>query len=267
MRVRFALSAVVLAVGLLPAAAGAQGSPSEGTEPGGGSSGPAAPDVDGLGGSVVLDGVVSFGSGVSGDSEFVGFSRTGRVGSLEVSSVDGQVFGGGWELFTLAQLQGAVDVGPAAGTTDAVALTVFGSADLSQGFWLAVGDHLLSSDGATVPAGETSAGGTRRYWLWDSPCRSWDEGDTERVRIVAFGEDPAQRWTDASLGSLEVSGAQLAGVFDPAALVYTATAPAGAEQVTVEAAAPFACALEVSPLTRTPTRRAIRSTSTTGRRL
>ena len=246
-----ALAAIVLAAALLPAAAGAQSEPETAeTES-------AVPEteesaVEALGGVVVLDGTVTFGSGVSGasgGSGFAGYSRGGGggIGSLEVSSVDGTVFGDASQVYALAQIAGAVDVGPAVGTTDAAVLTVLSSVDLSDGFWLVVGDHLLSSDGATVPVGELNSTGGLRYWLWNAPCKDWELDDTVPVSIVTFGEDPAARWADTSLGGLGLTGATLDAAFDPATLSYAATAPVGSEQVTIDASAPLACDLDISP--------------------
>ena len=249
----FGVAVLVLAAGVLPGAAGAQSAP-EVAEPE-----PAVSAVSSavlaLGGSVVLDGTVSFGSGVSGasgGSGFAGYSRRGGIGSLEVSSVDGAVFGDGSEVYALAQIAGAVDVGPAVGTVDAVVLTVSASVDLSDGFWLAVGDHLLSSDGATVPVGELNSTGGLRYWLWNAPCKDWEPGDTVPVSIVTFGDDPAERWADASLGGLALTGATLDTELDPATLQYSAIAPAGSQQVTIEASAPFACSIDISPADADP---------------
>ena len=245
------LAAVALAAGLLPVAAGAQSAP-EGAESGSESGESAVSSaVEALGGVVVLDGTVTFGSGVSGASGGTGFagysSGGGGIGTLEVSSVDGTVFGDASQVYALAQIAGAVDVGPAVGTTDAALLTVAASVDLSDGFWLVVGDHLLSSDGATVPVGELNSTGGLRYWLWNAPCKDWEPGDTAPVSIVSFGEDPAARWADTSLDGLGLTGATLDTAFDPATLSYTATAPTSSEQVTIDAAAPYACSIDISP--------------------
>ena len=245
MRRRAGLAAVVLAAALLPGAAGAQSTlDSESAEPA------AETPEDGLpGGVVVLDGEMSFGAGTTGASGGLGFTgySSGRIGSLEVSAVDGEVFDDGSDVYALAQIQGAVDIGPAVGTADAIVLTVAASVDLSDGFWLVVGDHLLSSDGATVPVGELNSTGGLRFWLWDTPCKDWALGGTAQVRIITFGDDPAERWQDASLHSLALDGAQLGSEFDPATLSYAATAPANAQQVSVSAAAPFACSVDISP--------------------
>ena len=254
MRLRVGMAAVVLAAGLLPVAAGAQSAPEPAqsepeSEPG--SESGAGSVVEALGGVVVLDGTVTFSSGVSGASGGSGFagysSGGGGIGALEVSSVDGTVFGDASQVYALAQIAGAVDVGPAVGTTDAALLTVAASVDLSDGFWLVVGNHLLSSDGATVPVGELNSTGGLRYWLWNAPCKDWELDDTVPVSIVTFGEDPAARWADTSLDGLGLTGAALDTAFDPATLSYTATAPAGNEQVTIDALAPLACDLDISP--------------------
>ena len=248
-----AIVGLVLAAGLLPGAAGAQSAPEPAqteTESESGSESGAGSAVEALGGVVVLDGTVTFSSGVSGASGgtgFAGYSRGGGVGSLEVSSVDGTVFGDASQVYALAQIAGAVDVGPAVGTTDAALLTVAASVDLSDGFWLVVGNQLLSSDGATVPVGELNSTGGLRYWLWNAPCKDWELDDTVPVSIVTFGEDPAARWADTSLTSLTLAGATLDTAFDPATLSYTATAPAASQQVSIDASAPFACDLDISP--------------------
>ena len=211
---------------------------------------PSGGDVAGT----VLAGTVSLGSGVSGVSEYVGYSRgrspgePDRAGGFEMRFWDDEVVHRRSELFALAQIQGPVAGGPAAGLDHPVVLTMDLMVDLSSGFMLEVGDVLYDSAEAVNPQGDA---GLYRYWMWGSPCARWQAGDEAEFRIVASGpgglvqDGPA----GGSLESLGVAGATLDSPFDPGVLDHFATADPGAARVEISAAAaqPGACATQISP--------------------
>ena len=158
------------------------------------------------------------------------------------------------ELFALAQLDGTVASGPASGLSDPVVLRLGQLVDLGSGFIVEVAGRSLFSAGAVDPAGHAVGSGFR-YWMWDAPCANWQNGASAEMRLIKLeaGDSRQGAHTDASLSGLAVDGADLDGVFDPTAALHTAVAPAGTEQVTVDAAAnAYACGSQISPADADP---------------
>ena len=211
---------------------------------------PSGGDVAGT----VLAGTMKWGSGVSGGSEYVGYSlarRTGapdRAGGFEMRFWDDEVLRSRSHLYALAQIQGPVASGPAAGLDHPVVLTMTSDVDLSSGFMLEFGDVLYASAEAVNPQGDV---GAYRYWMWDSPCVRWQAGDEAEFRIVASGPGGLVQGglAGGSLESLGVAGAALDSPFDPGVLDHFATTDPGAARVEISAVAaqPGACTTQISP--------------------
>ena len=151
-------------------------------------------------------------------------------------------------LYALAQIQGPVASGPAAGLDHPVVLTMTSDVDLSSGFMLEFGDVLYASAEAVNPQGDV---GAYRYWMWDSPCVRWQAGDEAEFRIVASGPGGLAQGglAGGSLESLGGAGAALDSPFDPGVLDHFATTDPGAARVEISAVAaqPGACTTQISP--------------------
>ena len=202
----------------------------------------------------VLAGTMTWGASVSGGSGTLGYSRAltpgapDRVGRFEMRYWDGEVLHSRIQLYALAQIQGSVTAGPAAGLEHPVVLTMTPDVDLSAGFLLEVGDLLYDSAEAVNPQGDA---GRYRYWMWDSPDDRWQPGEAVEFRIIAFdADDPAQSaQADASLGRLGISGVTLDSGFEPGVKSYSAVAQSGVARVTVDVTAsdPRARSVRVTP--------------------
>ena len=142
---------------------------------------------------------------------FVGVSGPLRnwpssIGSIETRYWDDDARFGSQSV-VLAQMQGAISSGPAAGLTDPVILRLVEPAHLESGFVLEVDGVSLFSAAAVDPHGQlvdphgqpTTA--KARYWMWDAPCVDWQIGEHAEVRLVLF-DVGAQPHTDTSLASL-----------------------------------------------------------------
>ena len=210
----------------------------------------------GVAAGTVLSGVMRWGAGGGGLSGvgYVGFARRRSTegpdlsGGFELGFADGSVVRNRWDLLAVAQFQGVVPSGPAAGLSFPVVVTLSEGVDLSGGFVMYAGGHRFGSESAVNPLGDGSG---FRYWMWDAPCVRWADGDESEFAVVASGPDGSLPGglSDASLGSLSIVDAVLGGAFDAAVLGHAAVADAGIEQVTVDAAAaqPDACGVEISP--------------------
>ncbi len=210
----------------------------------------------GVAAGTVLSGVMRWGAGGGGLSGvgYVGFARRRSTegpdlsGGFELGFADGSVVRNRWDLLAVAQFQGVVPSGPAAGLSFPVVVTLSEGVDLSGGFVMYAGGHRFGSESAVNPLGDGSG---FRYWMWDAPCVRWADGDESEFAVVASGPDGSlpDGLSDASLGSLSIVDAVLEGAFDAAVLGHAAVADAGIEQVTVDAAAaqPDACGVEISP--------------------
>ena len=153
------------------------------------------------------------------------------------------------ELFALAQLDGTVASGPASGLSDPVVLRLGQQVDLGSGFIVEVAGRSLFSAGAADPAGHTVGSGFR-YWMWDAPCAHWQTGDSAEMRLIKLEADDSRQGahTDTKLTALDVHGAVLDAVFDPAVSTHAASAAASTAQVTVDAAAnAHACDVNIAP--------------------
>ena len=190
----------------------------------------------------VLAGTMAWGASAAGGYDMVGYSRPvhsggpDRVGHFEMRFWDGVVVRSRVQLFALAQIQGSVAVGPAAGLEYPVVLTVTTGVDLSAGFMVEVGDVLYDSAEAVNPQGDV---GVYRYWMWDSPSDRWAPGQNAEFRIIAADADDGAAQTvpaDASLGMLGIAGVALGSSFDPGVKSYSAVAQSGVARVTVDVA-------------------------------
>lgn len=209
---------------------------------------------------LLLSATVSFASLTSSEMALperaysaVGYSKIGSRGggSLTDTVVAGDPLTTEWydphRLMALGQFDSPASDGPAAGTTDAVVLTMRQPSDFTTEFWLEVGGLLLSSAGATTE-GLSGRGGGFRYWLWDAPCADWSTDDRVALRIWA-NDAPAPiaaAYRNTALSTLEITGATLDAAFDPATRGYSATADEDAESVTIDASVPEqACDAEI----------------------
>ena len=189
----------------------------------------------------VLAGTMAWGASAAGGYDMVGYSRPvhsggpDRVGHFEMRFWDGVVVRSRVQLFALAQIQGSVAVGPAAGLEYPVVLTVTTGVDLSAGFMVEVGDVLYDSAEAVNPQGDV---GVYRYWMWDSPSDRWAPGQNVEFRIIAADADDGAQTVpaDASLGMLGIAGVALGSSFDPGVKSYSAVARSGVARVTVDVA-------------------------------
>ena len=189
----------------------------------------------------VLAGTMAWGASAAGGYDMVGYSRPvhsggpDRVGHFEMRFWDGVVVRSRVQLFALAQIQGSVAVGPAAGLEYPVVLTVTTGVDLSAGFMVEVGDVLYDSAEAVNPQGDV---GVYRYWMWDSPSDRWAPGQNAEFRIIAADADDGAQTVpaDASLGKLGIAGVTLDSSFDPGVKSYSAVAQSGVARVTVDVA-------------------------------
>ena len=189
----------------------------------------------------VLAGTMAWGASAVGGYDMVGYSRPvhsggpDRVGHFEMRFWDGVVVRSRVQLFALAQIQGLVGVGPAAGLEYPVVLTATTGVDLSAGFMVEVGDVLFDSAEAVNPQGDV---GVYRYWMWDSPSDRWAPGQNAEFRIIAADADDGAQTVpaDASLGKLGIAGVTLDSSFDPGVKSYSAVAQSGVARVTVDVA-------------------------------
>ena len=205
--------------------------------------------------NVILSGVMTWGAGDGGaGGAFVGYARRKRMGEpdraggFEIRYIDRAAVRSTWDLYALAQLQGTVLSGPAAGLTFPVVMTMSDAVDLSSGFVFYAGGHSFASGASVNPEGD---GGDPRYWMWDAPCARWQAGDEVEFRLMAPspGVSAQDAHADASLESLSVAGATLDSPFDPGVLDYAATADPDTGRVTVGAVAaqPDACVSQIVP--------------------
>ena len=183
-------------------------------------------------------------------------SEPARLGALSIASHDTDAVPLPYEeLYALAQYNGVVRSGPAAGLTDAVVLNMVDLDALSAAFWLEAGGLLLSSADAVAPGGGSLA--RLRHWIWDAPCKQWAPAVQMPLEIVsATGADPAiaAAYANTALGSLELAGATLSVRFDPAIVDYRAAADGSAATVTISAspAAAQACGIAIAPADSDP---------------
>ena len=202
----------------------------------------------------VLAGTMRWGSGESGGSEFVGYSRPvysggpDRVGAFAMRFWDDVVVRSRSQLFALAQIRGPVAVGPAGGLENPVILTMTIGVDLVSGFVLEVGEVLYDSAEAVNPQGDV---GAFRYWMWDLPDDLWQADEQAEFRIIAIdaGDSAPTAQGDSSLVSLSIDGATLDGGFDPGVMSYTAVGQSGVAQITVGAVSsdPDARSVRIAP--------------------
>ena len=205
----------------------------------------------------LLAGALELGAGNGGGLPIAGYSAAGTgFGSFDARYWDGSVISNHGMLFSVAQIKGTPASGAAAGLANPIVISGSLLVGNATPFILEAGGRTYSSTHAVVPEGISGGAHARvDYWIWDNPCANWESGDESYMRVVKTAPaDPRLDQTDASLGSMTITGADLDSAFDSASTSHTATADANIEQVTVAvtAADDNRCSLDIVPADADP---------------